>query len=69
MHLTNYAINKSSENFEKNTGAEKTGTGSKRTIKWFRQHLQEEGYDDDKMWDDVEKKTIFSKFSLKEYIS
>ena len=63
MHLTNYAINKSSENFEKNTGTDKTGVGSKRTIKWFRQHLQEEGYDDNKMWDDVAdivNKTIIS---------
>ena len=32
MHLTNYAINKNSENFIFNDGEEDDGTGHKRTI-------------------------------------
>ena len=63
MHLTNYAINKSSNKFEKNQSADNTGVGSKRTIKWFREHLASLGHDDVKMWDDVTdvvNKTIIS---------
>lgn len=39
MHLTNYAINKKSENFE---GIDKEEGGSKRSIKWFFSWLAEQ---------------------------
>eukprot|EP00638_Chattonella_subsalsa_P018721 CAMPEP_0117856418 /NCGR_PEP_ID=MMETSP0950-20121206/1248_1 /TAXON_ID=44440 /ORGANISM="Chattonella subsalsa, Strain CCMP2191" /LENGTH=506 /DNA_ID=CAMNT_0005705541 /DNA_START=202 /DNA_END=1719 /DNA_ORIENTATION=+ len=43
MHLTNYAINKKSENFEANTGASSDeGKGSKRSLKWFLEWVKEE---------------------------
>ncbi|CAK4666438.1 hypothetical protein LEN26_015124 [Aphanomyces euteiches] len=50
MHLTNYAINKHSNNFEKNKDDD--GEGSKRSLKWFFSWLGEQ-YDKsdiDKLW-------------------
>ncbi len=63
MHLTNYAINKGSEEFEFNKGVDSSGQGSKRSIKWFREYLQDNGYDDCEMWEqvgDIVNKTIIS---------
>ena len=63
MHLTNYAINKGSEKFEFNKGVNSSGKGSKRSIKWFREYLLNNGYDDCEMWDqvgDIVNKTIIS---------
>jgi tubulin polyglutamylase TTLL6/13 len=42
MHLTNYAINKKSENFEFNDDADDDGAGSKRSLRWFMKWLEEE---------------------------
>ena len=51
MHLTNYAINKSSANFVFNTAGSAAGeTGSKRTLKWFRRWLDEHGHDSRAVW-------------------
>ena len=47
MHLTNYSINKDSDEFQ---GDEGTGEGSKRTIKWMMEWLAEEGHDVDALW-------------------
>ncbi|KAF0695471.1 Aste57867_13714 [Aphanomyces stellatus] len=55
MHLTNYAINKHSNNFEKNKDAEEDGEGSKRSLKWFFQWLSEQ-YDKadvDALWHNI----------------
>ena len=41
MHLTNYAVNKDCPEFIPNTRVEDDGTGSKRSIKWFRTWLKE----------------------------
>lgn len=42
MHLTNYAVNKNSENFEANSGAsEDEGKGSKRSLRWFMSWVKE----------------------------
>jgi tubulin polyglutamylase TTLL6/13 len=41
MHLTNYAINKKSENFEFNEDADDDGAGSKRSLRWFMKWLEE----------------------------
>ncbi|KAG6609648.1 Tubulin polyglutamylase [Phytophthora cinnamomi] len=41
MHLTNYAVNKHSNNFEVNKGNGTEGTGSKRSLKWFFGWLKE----------------------------
>mmetsp|Transcript_27495 Transcript_27495/g.32510 ORF Transcript_27495/g.32510 Transcript_27495/m.32510 type:complete len:1206 (+) Transcript_27495:135-3752(+) len=41
MHLTNYAINKMSDNFVQNDGADK-GEGSKRSLKWFMEWVAQD---------------------------
>ncbi|OQR92447.1 tubulin polyglutamylase [Achlya hypogyna] len=40
MHLTNYAINKRSNNFEKNKDEAQDGAGSKRSLRWFLSWLE-----------------------------
>ncbi|CAL1128030.1 unnamed protein product [Cladocopium goreaui] len=40
MHLTNYAVNKNSENFQQNDG-EDDGAGSKRSLRWFMSYVGE----------------------------
>jgi len=39
MHLTNYAINKNSENFVQNENAEDDSVGHKRSLKYTLRHL------------------------------
>jgi len=42
MHLTNYAINKTSKNFKhNNTDDIMSGQGSKRHIEWFYKYVKE----------------------------
>ncbi|CEG42174.1 tubulin polyglutamylase [Plasmopara halstedii] len=65
MHLTNYAVNKHSSNFETNKGDNAEGTGSKRSLKWFFSWLKERLASDkvDRLWDqigDICLKTILS---------
>ena len=47
MHLTNYAINKNSENYVKNNEQfdEDNETSHKRSLENIYQHLENEGYD------------------------
>ena len=62
MHLTNYAINKHSEDFIRDDEA-----GSKRKISTINRYLKDKGYDIDKMWleiDDVVIKTLISAHSI-----
>ncbi|XP_076856562.1 tubulin polyglutamylase ttll6 isoform X3 [Brachyhypopomus gauderio] len=49
MHLTNYAINKHSENFVRDDD-----TGSKRKLTAFNKHLEAMCYDTEKVWGDIE---------------
>lgn len=42
MHLTNYAINKDSENFISNTNEEADDVGSKRSFSSILRHIEEE---------------------------
>ncbi|XP_066522465.1 tubulin polyglutamylase ttll6 isoform X2 [Hoplias malabaricus] len=49
MHLTNYAINKHSENFVRDDD-----TGSKRKLSTFNKHLETMSCDTDKVWMDIE---------------
>lgn len=42
MHLTNYAVNKHSSDFQANTSAEDDGSGSKRSLRWFMRYVEEE---------------------------
>ncbi|NP_001098994.1 tubulin polyglutamylase ttll6 [Danio rerio] len=49
MHLTNYAINKHSENFVRDED-----TGSKRKLSSFKKHMEDMSYDTEKLWTDIE---------------
>ncbi|XP_072524250.1 tubulin polyglutamylase ttll6 isoform X2 [Salminus brasiliensis] len=49
MHLTNYAINKHSENFIRDDD-----TGSKRKLSTLNKHLEAMCYDTEKVWMDIE---------------
>ena len=62
MHLTNYAINKHSEDFIRDDEA-----GSKRRISTTNRYMATKGYDVDKLWadiDDVIIKTLISAHSV-----
>lgn len=50
MHLTNYSVNKHSENYEKSG---KIDTGSKRTLGYFREYIRSNDIDDKKLWRDI----------------
>lgn len=49
MHLTNYAINKHSEDFIRDDES-----GSKRRIITLNKWFQENGYDLEKIWNDID---------------
>ncbi|KAF0025807.1 hypothetical protein F2P81_022688 [Scophthalmus maximus] len=49
MHLTNYSINKHSENFVRDED-----TGSKRKLSTLNKHLESVSFDTEKMWCDIE---------------
>ncbi|CAG5133283.1 unnamed protein product, partial [Candidula unifasciata] len=62
MHLTNYAINKHSQDFVRDDEA-----GSKRRISTINRYLKEKGYDIDKLWSDIDDviiKTLISAHSV-----
>ncbi|XP_013089809.2 tubulin polyglutamylase ttll6-like isoform X4 [Biomphalaria glabrata] len=62
MHLTNYAINKHSQDFVRDDEA-----GSKRRISTINKYLRENGYDVDKLWSDIDDviiKTLISAHSV-----
>ena len=67
MHLTNYAINKYSENFEANEDSEEDDTGHKRSVtsifKHIEEHEKDPRYTAVKLWekiDDIIVKTVIS---------
>ena len=49
MHLTNYAINKTSKDFVRDDDS-----GSKRRITTVNQWFTDNGYNIHKIWDDIE---------------
>ncbi|KAL3673866.1 hypothetical protein V7S43_001553 [Phytophthora oleae] len=55
MHLTNYAVNKHSNNFDVNKGDGADGKGSKRSLKWFFAWLKEIFPSEkiDTLWDQI----------------
>jgi tubulin polyglutamylase TTLL6/13 len=46
MHLTNYAVNKRSDKYERDTEDNQPGLGSKRSISWLLSWLSEERGED-----------------------
>jgi len=62
MHLTNYAINKSSKNFVQSNDIN-DDKGSKRHLNWFKSWLDNNGHDSKQMFKDIESiivKTLLS---------
>lgn len=53
MHLTNYAINKNNPNFVFNEDSEQDDVGHKRSLKSTLDCMRDEGYDVDKLWEDI----------------
>ena len=67
MHLTNYAINKNSENFEANEDSAEDDCGHKRSVssifKYIEENEPESGLTAAKLWaqiDDIAVKTLIS---------
>ena len=67
MHLTNYAINKNSENFEANEDSAEDDVGHKRSVtavlKYIEENEKASGMTVEKMWnliDDIAIKTLIS---------
>ena len=60
MHLTNYSLNKDSENFVPSQGTETEAAdgASKRTLKSVRNWLRSQGHDADAVWEDVNKLVV-----------
>lgn len=56
MHLTNYAINKNSDNFVFNEDQDDDSAGHKRSMTAIWEHLREneKGCDVDKLWSDIQ---------------
>ena len=50
MHLTNYSINKKSENFER---SEDVSTGHKRSIKYLNDYLRKNDHDVNAVWNRI----------------
>lgn len=53
MHLTNYAINKHSENYIYNENAEDNDVGHKRSLKAILSYLEMEDHDIVKLWNEI----------------
>ena len=63
MHLTNYAVNKHSENFVFNSDGERGDVGNKRDFAFFMQYVESLGHSFVKLWERVQHlvtKTILS---------
>jgi len=67
MHLTNYAINKNSENFEANEDSAEDDVGHKRSVSSVLKYIEEKeghnGITAKKIWDmidDIATKTLIS---------
>ena len=53
IHLTNYSINKTSENFEQNDSVDKE-FGDKWTLHTLKKHFENHGLNFDKVWEKIE---------------
>ena len=57
MHLTNYAINKSNKDYEKNKTSLEDNVGHKRSLTYTMKYIQEKGHDSKQVMEDI-KETI-----------
>ena len=54
MHLTNYAINKNSSNYQQNENAEGTGKSHKRSLKQIYKFITSRGHDVEALKDRID---------------
>eukprot|EP00659_Diplonema_papillatum_P015861 gene15861-24239_t len=64
MHLTNYSLNKDSENFVPNTTPDAFDVGSKRNLKSVRTWLAQNGHNADDVWRDIRKVVVNTMLAL-----
>ena len=57
MHLTNYAINKSHKDYEKNKTSAEDDVGHKRSLTYTMKYIDEQGHDSQRVMHDI-KQTI-----------
>jgi phosphoenolpyruvate carboxylase len=57
MHLTNYAINKSNKDYQKNKTSHEDSVGHKRSLTFTMKYIEEKGHDSKRVMDDI-KETI-----------
>jgi tubulin polyglutamylase TTLL5 len=67
-HLTNYSINKYSENYVDNRSAKEDFIGSKRSLSYFRSMLQERNISDTYIFDKINDIVIKTIISIEELI-
>jgi len=53
MHLTNYAINKSHKDYEKNKTSMEDDVGHKRSLTYTMKYIQDQGHDHEKVMFDI----------------
>ena len=69
MHLTNYAINKSNKDYEKNKGSSHDDVGHKRSLTFTLKYIEEKGYDPDKVMTDIKQLIIKSLITVQPSIA
>jgi len=60
MHLTNYAINKSHKDYEKNKTSSSDDVGHKRSLTYTMKLIEEQGHDSAKVMHDIQQTIIKS---------
>jgi tubulin polyglutamylase TTLL6/13 len=69
MHLTNYAINKTNQNFVYNESDEQMDTGHKRSFTSVIKTLKERGYNTDELWNRIKDMIIKTFISAQPVLS
>lgn len=69
MHLTNYAINKKSENYEFNEGEDAADQGSKRSMSSVFELLAEQGHDMDLLWKRIQEICVKTCLSVQPHLA
>eukprot|EP01065_Artemidia_motanka_P032711 TRINITY_DN3969_c0_g1_i2.p1 TRINITY_DN3969_c0_g1~~TRINITY_DN3969_c0_g1_i2.p1 ORF type:complete len:882 (+),score=279.24 TRINITY_DN3969_c0_g1_i2:75-2720(+) len=64
MHLTNYSLNKDSENFVPNTDAARDDRGSKRSLRSVLRWLASEGHDTEALWERIQDLVVQTMLAL-----
>ena len=60
MHLTNFAINKHSENYMKNTTVDEDNVGHKRSLAYTLKYIEDQGFNSEKVMSDINETIVKS---------